>query len=321
MPEISVIIPTYNYGKFLPETLDSVLNQTYQDFEIIVVDDGSTDNTAKIAHDYIKKYPDKIRYLFQKNQGCGAACNRGIRESAGNYIALLGADDIWYPEKLELQIHYLKEHPDMSMVFTEFEYIDSNGRTLGFSDRRKKIPIDGMILKYYIKHPLILPSSVLIKRQVFDRVGLFDETTYCEDADMFFRITKFFQVGLIEKSLLKYRRHNMNFTSDQTKQIKRNEDILKVYKKFLNEEREFAKENKEAVKRRFSRIYNDYVEALLRCNKFKEARFQIQNYLYYAGLTPEVVTLFFKIILMGFLGDKIIDSMRRIKRKILLQQA
>src|SRR5690349_3602213 len=107
MPKVSVIIPTYNRAQFIARAVDSVLEQTYKDFEIIVIDDGSSDNTQEI----LKAYEGKIRYVYQQNKGISAARNRGIQEAKGEYIAFLDSDDVWKPEKLSVQVAILDVNP------------------------------------------------------------------------------------------------------------------------------------------------------------------------------------------------------------------
>ena len=122
MPEISVIIPTFNYGKYIERAIDSILTQTYQDFEIIVVDDGSTDNTKEIIR---SKKSDKIRYFYQENKGAPAARNKGIVESKGKYIAFLDADDEWLPTKLEKQVDkFQKSSNKVALIYGWARIID-----------------------------------------------------------------------------------------------------------------------------------------------------------------------------------------------------
>ncbi len=115
-PLVSILIPTYNYGAYLADAIDSVLAQTVSDYEIVVVDDGSTDDTAEIA----ARYP-QVRYLRQENAGVGAARERGRLAARGRYLAFIDADDLWHPRKLEKQLAYLEAHPDCRIVFTLFE--------------------------------------------------------------------------------------------------------------------------------------------------------------------------------------------------------
>src|SRR3990170_2838516 len=116
MPKVSVIIPTYNREKYIVETLQSVFAQTFTDYEVIVIDDGSTDNTA----DVLRPYLDRIVYIRKPNGGQGSARNVGIKVAKGEYIAFLDSDDLWMPEKLELQVKYLDNNKDAGLVFTDY---------------------------------------------------------------------------------------------------------------------------------------------------------------------------------------------------------
>ena len=108
MPKVSVIIPTYNRAEYLPDAIDSVLAQTFRDFEVIIIDDGSTDNTREIIEKYIKRYPQIIRPFYQMNSGASVARNKGIEEARGEYIAFLDSDDVWLSKKLERQVSVLE---------------------------------------------------------------------------------------------------------------------------------------------------------------------------------------------------------------------
>jgi len=123
MVKVSVIIPAYN-AEYIREAIDSVLNQTFKDFEIIVIDDGSTDNTPNI----LKSYGNKIRWKSQENKGSASATNEGIKMAKSEYIAYIDADDVCLPERLEIQIKYLDEHPDVGLVYTDFYQIDENNK-------------------------------------------------------------------------------------------------------------------------------------------------------------------------------------------------
>ena len=107
MSKVSILIPSYNNAHYLPQAIDSALNQTFQDFEIIIIDDGSTDNTREIVERYLKRAPDKIRYIYQDNQGLARARNTGLRHARGEYVALLDADDVWLPARLEETVKIL----------------------------------------------------------------------------------------------------------------------------------------------------------------------------------------------------------------------
>ena len=195
-PQVSVIIPTYNRGWILKEAIDSVLAQDYKDFELIVVDDGSTDNTSEV----LAPYGNDIRIFFQKNKGVSAARNRGITEASGQYIAFLDSDDLWLPRKLSTQINFFNQMPDALICQTEEIWI-RNGRRVNPKKRHKKP--SGMIFEPSLELCLVSPSAVMIRRSLFDRVGEFDVTLpACEDYDLWLRISCRFPVHLVDTPLI-----------------------------------------------------------------------------------------------------------------------
>ena len=195
-PLVSVIIPTYNRGWIIKEAIDSVLAQDYTEFELIVVDDGSTDHTS----DVLDSYGDDIKVLFQKNKGVSAARNRGIAEASGKFIAFLDSDDLWLPQKLTVQIEFFNQTPDALICQTEEVWI-RNGLRVNPKKRHKKP--SGMIFNPSLELCLVSPSAVMIRRSLFGRVGKFDETLpACEDYDLWLRISCRFSVHLIDTPLI-----------------------------------------------------------------------------------------------------------------------
>jgi len=197
MSKISIIIPTFNRRDYITIALDSVLKQTYKDYEIIIIDDGSTDDTKKV----LEPYQDKIRYFYQENQGIPATRNRGIREAQGNYIAFLDSDDYWRPQKLEQQIACFRENPHYGMVAIRCSSISPDGRL-----REKNRPgKSGWVLTDLFKANFIRTSSAMIKKECFDTVGMFDELLpECEEYDLWLRIAKKYPVGFINDPLAVY---------------------------------------------------------------------------------------------------------------------
>ena len=170
---VTAIIPVYNGEKFLTRSINNILNQQYQPLEIIIIDDGSTDNTANIA----KQYPDII-YHYQENAGPSAARNRGIKLAKGNVIAFLDVDDLWSDDKLAIQLQCLKENPDVEIV-------------QGLIQKVKYLELEtGEILSshYYEPYQYILLGSSIYRSSIFEKVGLFDESMmYGEDVDWYIR--------------------------------------------------------------------------------------------------------------------------------------
>ena len=195
-PQVSVIIPTYNRGWIIKEAIDSVLAQDYTEFELIVVDDGSTDHTS----DVLDSYGDVIKVFSQKNKGVSAARNRGIEEASGTFIAFLDSDDLWLSQKLSVQIEFFNQTPDALICQTEEVWI-RNGLRVNPKKRHQKP--SGMIFKPSLELCLVSPSAVMIRRSLFDWVGEFDETLpACEDYDLWLRISCRFPVHLIDTPLI-----------------------------------------------------------------------------------------------------------------------
>ncbi|MGA9534979.1 MAG: glycosyltransferase [Desulfobacterales bacterium] len=192
---VSVIIPTYNRGWIVRDAIDSVLGQAYADFELIVVDDGSSDRTPPI----LDAYGDRLRVIRQANQGVSTARNRGIGESSGTLIALLDSDDIWLPKKLAVQVDFFKRNPAALICQTEEIWI-RNGLRVNPGKRHRKP--SGMIFERSLELCLVSPSAVMVRRELFEKVGLFDESLpACEDYDLWLRVGCRFPVHLIDKPL------------------------------------------------------------------------------------------------------------------------
>lgn len=195
-PLVSIIIPTYNRGWIVKEAIDSVLAQDFKDFELIVVDDGSTDNTP----DTLSSYKNEIIMVRQKNKGVSAARNRGIVSAAGRWIAFLDSDDLWMPKKLSIQVDFFRRHPDALICQTE-EIWFRNG--IRVNPRRRHQKYSGMIFERSLDLCLVSPSAVMIDRRLFEIVGLFDESLpTCEDYDLWLRISSRYPVFLIDTPLI-----------------------------------------------------------------------------------------------------------------------
>lgn len=204
MPKVSVIMPVYNSSQFIAEAIESAINQTYKDLEIIVIDDGSTDSTSAIVGKYVKQYSGRVRYFYQSNCGPAAARNRGIKEAGGEYMAFLDSDDIWLPEKSELQISRLETDPKCGLVHTKRVRIGLDGETLL---TRHGEPLEGHVFDRLLKENSICSSSVMIRKSCLDAAGLFNEdrNNRSEDYDIWLRIAHKYQLGFIDQILVKYR--------------------------------------------------------------------------------------------------------------------
>ncbi|MDD5680055.1 MAG: glycosyltransferase [Candidatus Omnitrophica bacterium] len=210
MVKISVIIPTYNRANYICNAIDSVLAQTYKDFEIIVVDDGSTDNTKEI----LRQYDDKIRYFYQDNRGVSVSRNKGMREANGEYVAFLDSDDIWMPNKLERQISYMDSNPDIGLTYSFARYYskDENYEKI----RPKSIAIT---IKDMIETDAVLPTStVMLRKKCLDCVGFFDESMFgMEDFDFWFRVAERFPINFISDIMVHVRSFDVNLSNQNEK--------------------------------------------------------------------------------------------------------
>ena len=192
----SVIVPTFNRKNLLKKAVDSVLNQTFHDFELIIIDDGSADGTNKL----IGSYDDsRIKYIYQDNAGVSSARNSGLSIASGTFVAFLDSDDFWVPEKLEKTHENIQRFPRISIFHTE-EIWYRNGKLLNQKKKHKKP--SGLVYTNALALCCISISTAVIKKDVFESVGCFDENMEaCEDYDFWLRVTHKYEVKLIPEKL------------------------------------------------------------------------------------------------------------------------
>jgi glycosyltransferase involved in cell wall biosynthesis len=195
-PLVSVVIPTYNRAWIVQEAIDSVIAQEFRDFELIVVDDGSTDDTLL----HLTGYGKQLRVIHQSNKGVSAARNAGISTASGRYLAFLDSDDLWLPGKLQVQVAFFKQNPEMRICQTEEVWI-RNGLRVNPKQRHRKP--SGMIFERSLGLCLVSPSAVMIERDLLSEVGFFNETLpACEDYDLWLRVSCRYPVHLIDQPLI-----------------------------------------------------------------------------------------------------------------------
>jgi glycosyltransferase involved in cell wall biosynthesis len=201
LPQVSVIIPAYNRAKILPRAINSILSQTFQDFEIIVVDDCSKDNTDEV----VRQYDDpRIRYTKHiQNKGGSAARNTGIKEARGEFIAFLDSDDEWLPNKLDKQINRFNQiNGDCGLIYTYLEIVDREGNFL----KNHCVDSDGEVLKdLLVANFIASTSSIIVKKKYMDQIGGFDtEMKSCQDWDLYIRLSQVCQIFCIPEPLTKH---------------------------------------------------------------------------------------------------------------------
>lgn len=203
-PLVSVVIPAYNAMVYLPEALESVLQQTFLNFEVVIVNDGSDDGIK----DWAAELKDaRVRLVSQENRGLAGARNRGIQESRGEYLAFLDADDCWHPTKLAKQVEVLTQSPTVGVVYTWMQLIDPAGDLTG---RTVKNCVEGFIWsKLILRNCVGSGSTPMVRRECFERVGVFDENlgSYMEDRDMWLRLAPHYEFAVVKELLVNYRQH------------------------------------------------------------------------------------------------------------------
>jgi glycosyltransferase involved in cell wall biosynthesis len=207
--EVSVIIPTYNSARYLADAVDSVLAQTFKDFEVLVIDDGSTDETESL----MRRYAPPVRYIRQANQGVAAARNLGIENSNGRYVAFLDADDTWFANKLERQISALEQHSEYRLCYSRFTTVTRDLKPFP----AKRIDPRGRALEDLLLRGNLVGSicTVLCERSLFEAAGAFDGAlSQCADWDMWVRLACLTEFLYLDEPLVTYRKHDSNMSSN-----------------------------------------------------------------------------------------------------------
>lgn len=223
-PLVSVIIPNYNHARFLSDAISGVLGQTYQNFEIIVVDDGSTDNSREVA----EQFDDKIQYIYQRNAGLSAARNTGIRAAKGSLIGVLDADDMYEPTFISTLVAVLESNPDADGVYCGYQFVDQDNNLLPQIENRP-VPSDELY-DALLDGNFFVPESIFLQRYVYDDVGLFDEALRaCEDWDVWLRVTKKYRVIHVPEVLTRHRILAGSMSTDPLRMLTARLAVLKKH--------------------------------------------------------------------------------------------
>ncbi len=209
MPRVSVIVPAYNAAAFLRDALESVLRQTYADWEVVVVDDGSTDRTPAVIEEIMPAFHGRLRCIQQENRGTAAARNAAIAASSGELIALLDADDIWLEKRLEAGVRVLDDRPEAGLVHARVVRIDRDGKICGNAPSPPEKDLSGRIAHHiYARRAHLLAPTVLFRRVCLDAAGNFDEDPQIrstEDRDLWFRMARLFDIAYLNEVVAQYR--------------------------------------------------------------------------------------------------------------------
>lgn len=240
-PKISVIIPLYNHEKYIKEAIYSVLEQTFSDFELIIINDGSTDKSEEVVKSI---NDDRIKYIYQENQGAHNTINRGIQLAQGEYVSILNSDDAYYKNRLEEALKIVESDSSIYAVFSHIEFIDEKGIFIRFlrgaedywKDCNPGIPYkdtNDIVVELLGGNFLMTTSNLFCRRSVFKDIGYFSNLRYTHDYDFFLRLCSHYKTYIIDTPLLKYRTHGAN-TIKENETITTFEIGLVLSKFFLN---------------------------------------------------------------------------------------
>jgi len=225
-PTVSVVIAAYNRARFLPETIDSVLGQRFRDFELIVVDDGSTDETQQV----LKPYGDRVRYFYQENSGPSAARNLGVRHARGEWIAIQDSDDLSTPDHLESLFAFAEKNPDCGMVFANGAYLggpEHNRETIIPKEKSRRLAQQGVRLLDLFEKSIVRLQAALLSKTCLETIGGHDESLrICMDLDLAFRIFMRYPVAYLDKVVFLYRKHEGNIGRNQDVRLLENIRVI-----------------------------------------------------------------------------------------------
>jgi len=255
IPRVSVIIPTYNHAKYVGEAIQSVIEQTYRDFEIIVLDDGSTDHT----HEVVGQYENQVRYIWQKNQGLSAARNNGILEAEGEFIALLDADDLYEPDFLSTLVTILEEKPDADAVYCIAQTVDIANNPL--PQQIGKVVSPDYFYETLLNGGFFPPSCMFAHRYCYEN-NLFDESLHrVEDIDLWLRFAQQFTIIGTNDVLLRYRIMPQSLSSDPSIVLDHRIAVLKRYLGITDiDETNWGSEQREVIGRSYLATVYEYIQ-------------------------------------------------------------
>ncbi|TYC62713.1 glycosyltransferase [Marinobacter sp. BW6] len=225
MVRVSVVTPTYNRARFLPEAVASVLAQTYSDLELIIVDDGSVDDTRKVLEPFFAD--GRVRYFYQENQGQSHARNLALEHADGDFIAFLDSDDLWSPDKLEKQLAVLRERPEVDIVHGDEAMIDEQGAVISLENMKR---YSGRITRRLLADNSVSITTALVRRRCFDEMGGFDTSVgVADDYELWLRFSArycfYYEPGIVAS----YRVMADQISSDKRRRFAANERIILTF--------------------------------------------------------------------------------------------
>jgi glycosyltransferase involved in cell wall biosynthesis len=228
--QVSIIMPAYNRERFVAAAIESVFAQTFGDWELIFIDDGSKDRTLAIAEQFRSLQPHRMRIITQANAGVVAARNAGIRVARGTLTAFLDSDDIWAPDKLELQVALFRTRPDLAFVYSGYELMDEAGRPQGGVVRPDPAFQGDIRERLWLEPNTILGATLVIPTALLFRIGLFDDQLKgAENLDLRAKLVKLGPVAFVGNSLYRYRKHSATLTGDRRLMLQQHRMLIEKH--------------------------------------------------------------------------------------------
>lgn len=294
-PKISIIMPVLNGERYIAEAIGSICSQTYTRYELVVIDDGSTDRTREIVQSFEARLD--LKYVHHARcLGIAPSMNDGVRNASGAFITFLDHDDLWFPEFLQTQLSYLMEHAEVGMVHSDIQTIDSHGEILEASAKRcrQRAQPSGHVFRDLFMHSMICGNSVMIRRECFDRLGLFDESLRWGDYLMWMRIARHYRIDYVDQVLTKYRQHPTQSTRDLTADppaepppaLKAIERVLELYPEIRQELGE------RTIRRRVASFYFDQAYRWFTSDQPASARLCLRRALRLWPTNPRYLSLY-----------------------------
>jgi glycosyltransferase involved in cell wall biosynthesis len=284
-PAVSVVIATFNRGDYLGATLDSVFAQTFSNFEVIVVDDGSTDDTRRV----VAGYGAQVRYLYQKNSGPSAARNLGVRHANADWISIQDSDDLCLTNHLDVLHGYVTSHPEVGMVFANGTYLGGpvhNRETIIPESKSCRLARRPVKLQDIFDKSIVRLQASLIAKKSYDQIGGHNEGLWiCMDLDLAFRLWARYPLAYLDAPVFSYRKHNANISSDQERRLSENIRVIEYLLRDFPQAEEIL--GRRRVHARLAYRYYRLAKTQMKKGKAAEARESLRSAVGLSSLNPK----------------------------------
>ena len=281
MPKVSVLIPAYNSADFLPQAVESVLAQSFQDYEIVIVDDGSTDQTAALAQEFARRNGGRIRYIHQENQGVSAARNALVQQAQGELVSFLDADDYWAPNHLNLGVQILNDDAKTGLVHSNITRVNPKGELIEVPVRETQYLSGRIFEPLFLRQAHIACSTVIMRKACFQRVGWFDLNLTrlgCEDRDMWLRLAREYKITYVDEPSVFYRMGLSSLSQNSENMLKARLYIVDKYSPYTG--------HSPLRSKALAKIYRDHGDEFLLRGNSRQARQDYGQALRYNPLEP-----------------------------------